>query len=651
MAKTKNKAMLGDYFSDLKIPSDERKRIASLAENKKLPANIIKTYVTQTKLYREIFQKREKIPGFRAGTPAYDKQAVHRIIQYLGNERHRRYDFFWEMYRSSAVKYVITELPALDKLMRETPLSDGTHDPADSFRTACSNAALFDVSEEDLQKFYEIWWMPRFPNVDEMISLCSIRDPGMERERKLNLALSDIDAIKSKIADLCSSLEQISSRHFSSESTTKSYDSRFELVESNLSQLAKEISIISNSASNNVETRFTQIDDRIARLAERQKALESNQNETLSAKEIKAELKKSLDESRRGAIEVKSSFDKAKELLGLELKKSIDDRYRPEFEKIEAKITSLSTLSVRRDGSVPFQFTNSTSKYRSPLNANSYRHPSQYRIKGESEFIAAWIAHLLQSIGVVLSFEQAFAYHLLFVANNVIIADFELVQSWIECMGWQSFSMNIVASPIWSTEEDWAPGAEHLFSENPAKTPKLLVIHNFDVGLSDCYLAPSLQLWNMSREFHGRSKLFLIPGDDNREAPHQVHEHAAAFQSFDTLNEFRIELKPGCKVPKPLSGQIPVGVSPEIFDEWNRTSNSIESDLRAIQSETGISLSRGVVTNFRRTVNVASRLLTEVSSFNIGIHYLILPWVKAKYGQVAFERLKAYLQHNSSNWL
>jgi len=485
---------LGNIFSSGDIIPEEKSRIAFLAaKSNSLPAYVLTTYASKTKPYVRVFQKKERIAGFRPGTSLYNKQAISKLIGYLNSTNNGKGELVWDIYRYAAIDFVVKELPALNKLVSEIGYEGSDHDAIEQIKTICVNAYDYGVTGDDVRKFYEICWIPRVPNIEEFLPLCLIQDEAREQKRQIR------DLVES-LEDLRKSLEDTSNQ-------VKAQSKLIEKINNLASKDSDKISMVeamTQSLTKEVDSRIEPFDDIVLQLDDKFRLLDQQVRERITAEALKTELDKLSKEN-------KTAINQTQEIVSSALTKSADD-ISTELKDLESRFMSFSKESPAKTYLAPeASHTSPIVKYKSPLSAVLPCEHVPYKINRELDFLNSWKSYLQKHHNTPISFEQAIAYHAAFLSSNVIISGLSLVNSWIDCLGWRPFATHMVSSPIWTSEEDWSLGAEHVFCKNSKRIPRFLIIHNYDVGLVDCYLTPSLSLWALQGEPSGFSKIFFDP--------------------------------------------------------------------------------------------------------------------------------------------
>ncbi len=600
-------------------------RLAGLAANGGTPGHVVKKYVTRTDAYKNTFIKKERIAGERPGTPTYKERAIRQIINVLSEPSHPKYKFYWTLYKDAAIAFIKAELPQLDKLLAEVQVTEGPTEIADLFRTVCANAAEFGVSPDHITSFYDVWGVPRIEDFDAQLQNWLKDEDGNAPKRQLARLTSEMTKLRALVEELGATVRK--HEEVIAEDGNDVYVSleQHRTLEQRVQLLSQQVSDqLATSAKDETTKR---IDERVAGLAEKLNRLTEKvkvPREEVSTKD----LQKLANETKLGIASSVSDLTDA-------LTKKLREELSAATGELEAKITALSSeLSKRREGIATTTVGNAgVGGYRSPLiGIHSHSH-APYRLTAELDFVNSWRHYLSQSYDIALTFEQAVAYHRAFLGSPVVVCDRIFALSWIHCLAWQPFTLHMAASPTWSSEEDWAQGAEHLFRRDSGRSPRLLVLHNYDVGLPDCYLAPSLALWALQRESAGLSKLFLLPARLDHPPSAQVLEHAVCFSNNEYITTRPLELKDGVRLPPTPHREPPLGAEPKVVAQWSAPHAHIAYDLASIERAIKCRMMVDLAASFDRTASFIARYVDEASAIALTMHHQVIPWIQATYGE------------------
>jgi hypothetical protein len=319
--------------------------------------------------------------------------------------------------------------------------------------------------------------------------------------------------------------------------------------------------------------------------------------------------------------------------------------------KIEEQAQGLSALTEQiaikasKANVAPAVVVSGKAPYKSPLSEPIVGAAPSFKITTEPEFLGAWQAMLSQNDNLLIPTELLVAYHSVLLANRVIISDFKVASTWINCLGWSRFVKHVVASPLWSTEEDWQDGVAHLMAEpsGTVREPRYLIIHNYNVAVVDCYLVPTLLLWALrGQKRNVYRKLFLIPAEGKSTIVPSVSEHGAVIERYDSEKRTKLHLLDNMKIPSITRKDIPSGVEPQLASKWAESLSKASFDVGPIEKTFKLKISDWLISGLRDTVGIAGRFFQESSAAGVGIHHHMLPWFGSKLEEAEYNAVHKY---------
>ena len=191
---------LGAFFAEREFPEDQESRISrAVASKNSVPARALRSYATRTHAYLSGFEKHESIGGARPGTAFYRKRAVELLIEWLGKGKKRN---SWLVYRQAATIFVEKELSKLNTLLSEVPAPAGTPTVAEVLKLTCSRASEYDVSKDDVLRFYELWGFERAPDFESSIDDWMKPDEHALQRRQLAAVATAVSDLKTAVTDV-----------------------------------------------------------------------------------------------------------------------------------------------------------------------------------------------------------------------------------------------------------------------------------------------------------------------------------------------------------------------------------------------------------------------------------------------------------------
>lgn len=598
--------VLGDFFAARDFPDDQRTRIAQMVSAKdSVGGRLLRMYATRTDPYLEKFERLERIAGARVGSKLYRKRAIERIVEWLAEDDARG----WSIYRQAAIFHIEKNLSALNTLLAEVPSPAADFTGRAALEAVCSRAREFEVSKEQILEFYEIWGVERLDSFDAIVDEGQKPNEAAEQRRELAALVKEVRALEKSVGD---AIREISAVRPSMTSALRKLEED-EAAQRMLGDVQRDLSAALAALNERVEFG----EGKLLALEDGSK----NQIDLVTASALNAETQRidiftkdaiaAAVGAARGALVSAFSSDLASVKGGLE-------------GQISELSSKLSGALHRRPG-LP-------SRYRSPLAQISSCPAPRPNVSEEMPFVQAYARRLLTDHGLELGLELALAHHLGFLANRVIVADWAYVRAWLDCLEWHAYSLQLAAGPTWAGEEHWAEGAEHLFV--PAALPKVLVIHNYDVGLVDCYLSPSLSLWyRQPKPAEPLAKLFLIPSGEEGAVTPLLAEHAFVLTANRAKERRPLALK---DVARPAAaGEPAFGVAPAVVLSWLQAPKSppaaLEGELNRTEKALGCTFGSSLLFNVRNTSLRASKYFVDESAVALSMDCHLAPWIHAKY--------------------
>ncbi len=616
-----NSGSIGTVLSGLEFSDAERSRIATAAKASSLHASIVSRFAKETPAYVH-FSKKEQIPGFRRGHPGYLRAAVRRIIDYLGTpHRQSQFKVAWDIYRQSAINFIISDLPALNTLLLEVDAPTGS-DSETLLRTICTHAFEYDVSPDEVETFYEIWGIDRANDIKSILQLCNLQTAAsVERKRILEIRRIERET----------------------QENLKSLSARFDSALANYELLRQQISKLEGP----IERLLSEASDQKISLAELEQLKQATENLRNAQQQYARSMREEIDQIRidtdRTAQDQRSVLEIASE-SNIGLSTSIKVLSAQHVENINELQQKLQALTLRQEN---LEKT-TVSSVHPPLNTIPNFRPFYLRHSQRSEkclsetlehrFIGAWHRELSETFGVKTSLSWAAAAHRTIVSNKVICCPEAVIGSWIDVLGWAPFTIRMVASPVWSSDADWWSGGRHLIEKRPEE-PRILVIHEYDVGITEAYLIPFILLWLSEDIADPICKLVLVPAEDPSGSSHRTFKYSAEIDPEARDRgplQLDTSLPPRGKAPKPEVGAVAAGV----FSGWSNEERKFPclDEIQILEADFGVS--RRLAQRIVKTATHVSTYLDFKSSLSWAIGTHAARWIEAKDGSAALERLR-----------
>ena len=606
---------IGEFLSTLKFIDPHRSRISSAIQKNGIPAELVTKYATSTKIYKEHFHKVIKLAGFRPGTPAFNKSAVSRILRDLesGGGKHSKY--LWDLYKSCAFEYICDELSALNKLLGSVPLNESESDSENLLTKICSHAFEYHVSEQEVRALYEIWCIELPASPESIFKTCKIGDSEKRELREtIHEITGSIDNLNNNIETLGAAIEEI---------------------KQDQAENVKEINTAVDDAISKAELACDQISE-IERL--------TTQINLLAPKSELAKLNEDLNTLKE---DIQANHfdinDYAKITEINELKESLNGSTKRKLAGIEASITatfqkSMSDLEDRVGIKIEnIKSTNSQQiishdEYQSPLEKRTTLEKPNFKISELNQLLHSWQKEI-EKHDRSFSIEELLLYHVFFSQHYLMIIDNPIVfKTWLNVTKWEYFSQDLVTSPMWLKEKDWKSGAQFLFG--PSKNePRVLQFHNFDIGLVDSYLFPSVELWRLKNPGNTLGKIILYPSNPSFEIPTHLISHAAILRtSADSLPPMA-QLRSTDLEKRSKFIKNPVGLSPKTFEKWTVLRTTIDINLETIAKSLQIDIPSHKQNNFIKYTTALNYYFESGDAILVSAKINLLPWIRVNYDE------------------
>lgn len=541
---------------------------------------------------------------------------LRQMPNFFGEKSHRG-TFARNFYRD-VIFFYITEIEAdLQKLLLELKVEEKEYTTAEIYQIIKLNRLEFSVSTETVNKFFKYWWFDDLEEEVEKPNSTYDLDYIVDEISKLKIEVNNIHSMNTSpisLGEFKAEVELVKNRDFID--ARKKIDSLNKKSEESLRQInviASEINEMKSFISSNNE-KHSAANGTLKSLPQRLKKIESD-------------LKSYIDDKERGLQ--RETIERNTE-LSIDFEKKLDI----EVKKINERILNTIGASQRS-----FLDINSTvSKF--PLLDVDRKSVSQ-----EEVFLNAWKNYLSLNYGINLTLNDVIIYHNLFKSQSfVVLENANLVKSWIECLGAEEKTAIDTASPLWVSKLDWLGLSVHL--ETKVSGGAFGIISNFNVGVVEAYLIPTLKKWT-ELEIHKFLKLFFIVdslSDDKLEYERifslasklpssEINRVSSSKKNIESKDSFNISRA----LPKIKNSNYKGWVINENVDGFRKVVIDIPRD------KWGINFSEVVLNNF---VNFYSNLLqyfNSKDSLKLSIDATLSGYILIKHDQETLENFTEFL--------
>ena len=486
------------------ISRDEAYRISSLLGTDTVYDHIIDQLCPKTAMFKD-YQKKIKLKGgFKVGGKKHKEMAIKKLKGLL--KEAKNFKSSWKLYRLGALSYLEDESFEMFNLLKKPVVSK----EIDSILLdLADDIAINGLSSSLFINFIDYFGLQTHANVESIKERASSPSPHalaskikelIEENRKLRVNIETIgensSCLKKEYHDVVESVEALRTEH------TKITKWKNESNNDCLLEL--------KNKTNSLER---QVEELHKNRVQVNKANFSNSEIDYSALISKQE--KLGDEIKT----VKDTLSKLQQTSG-NIEK-INDRIDEVVRKIEAP-----PLSNESNMHLPYPFKKPQPKKKMKT------------ISDEEKFIFHYAKNLEKQAEISTDLVQAFIYHRVFTEMPVIILEqASLFSSWVNTLGWEENVLEYSTSALWTSEENWKAGAHALMAKNE-NVPRFVMIHNFDLALVDCYLAPFLHAFRNTKTFFPGNKLVLVSSEqDVISEYHDILRYGSCIKALDHKKE------------------------------------------------------------------------------------------------------------------
>ncbi|MBX9671708.1 MAG: hypothetical protein K2X93_29235 [Candidatus Obscuribacterales bacterium] len=622
---------------------EEKIRLAALlANSESLPKAVLEKYCLRTEFYTELFHSivgKNWMKGYQTYSDNYKKDSLKRIESTLKETKKESTEqsFCWHLYAHACRKYLQLHQKKLQALLAETPWqTDSEPDSKLLIESVCREAFDKEVDASAIKELYELLWIERIENFEELLKLASEPDKLAIQAKHTAKLASGLDAQKEGLLGLRKDLDKTSKILAETQTALASAGKQSNVLEHSLDALSKKFVAIESkqaSSENSLNSAIEQIkkaEDLAATAKKSVAAMDLKFAQLVPKRELEG-----LAKEQRANVET----------LTADISK-LNDQLNNSVESLNEGIARLNE-ELNTFKASGFN-TGSAKSYRSALSEPGIKARTQFGEIKELDFVKHWHQYLRNNTQKVLSIEELLACHCCFLTNRVIISHLDLFSSWIDCLGWGNYVLDLVVTPLWSNEADWQEGASYLFGVQKNTEPRILNLHNHDVGLVDCYLSPTLHLWMLKeKNYPAFNKLCLVPSTEDAKRHSEIMNYAldstvivgsgSGVGSLKLIDDF------GRDFHKAISQK--GAVAPASMLKWSKPDQA-DPILDQLESAVGkklkISFNPWIKSLCGRTSNECKRFFDENSAVYIAVLGHLLPWLKAKYGEHEHDMVRQY---------
>ncbi len=591
---------LGSFISDLPLSEEEFQRLASLLDSDKILLEILQKYgplrVNKT---RKVLAKEFKLKGINDPNLLMKRVIDFLKIGMIGDRRKNQY--LREFYGYCFVSYLVDEKPKIQNYMKIAPIGSSSS-TFDILKKMIDASEKVGVSLEDIYFLYKYWWFKRMSPDEENTLFKELlvkkenhysKDSSKEvTEDYVNLVENKVNQysreIKNSIKELKKEIKALKGTDKETEKKCKDLFKNIETINLSLSETAKSQDLGA------IKQGVKKWDDKIRSLEHR--------------------IKKEIQDADRSFRSLVSSGQE--EIQNKFLENTIEHQ-----KLIDEKIKEVVENEKRKFFEVDFR----------PVWLEQVEGKREH-IAQEEVFLGTWKDYLSSRYDIYLTDEQVVIYHtFLKCMNYSIFSELQILESWIEMLGFEEQTFVESTNPLWTRRLDWIGLSSHL--EDQSKARKLGIMKDFDTAIVGAYLVPQISRWCGS-SIQDSMHLFLIPSENNPDKMNfnEVVNIAGLFQK-----EFFPEVTSSRKLPNhkfDLNKYMP-RVQEKNFKKWILEPEEtifrkelVDTPEKSLE----IKIPEEVLKNFNKLYINLKPYLIEASAKRVAISLSLEPYIRTCYG-------------------
>jgi len=516
----KKELSIGDAIHNLNESDhviEEKKRIYLLLKDKESPSALrtIQWCLVNKDFERFSSTKTRDIHGFRPQSKMFKEKAYLLLLKEMKQSQDLKY---WRFYESAYIDYLRKNKVELRDLLDKEKMSKQLSSD-DLIKMVITLAPKYNVPVEDIVEIYENWYFIQNPNIGLWLQ-------DLERETRSLKNKNDIEGIEKEISGVKSEIDSISNTIVTNES-----------IDNKIRPITLEL----KSIKENLE--------------------DESQRQALDLVEISNRIELLVIELENKNKVVNVSISKTKSILLDKINdhmKAIEEQLEKDKLEVEIKIDSLDT-GASKNTNVP---NSSVNLIKNKTIHNNLRDVSVTEDIEEGLFLERY-RKLLEAERFSMTEKEAALNHSILKCSKVInCKSLDCVDPWIRGLGWESHVLEAAVDPNWTNYKAWQDVATEFLSN---KKIRILILHSYNVGYVEGYLAPFLLLYN--REKYQHKKIILVES----QTIENVNRIGNGFSLLETKS-----LK--LTTFKDLEKEAFNSISLKAYDEWLLKSNEESED-------------------------------------------------------------------------
>jgi len=672
---------VGELVWKIDFSDAEKVRIAALlAEDTSEANDIFFRHSLKTRIFPLVARTlHREIHGFRVNTPSYQTRARAIILKDL--QKNRAPKKAWDIYQHSIASFVASELPALDELMREVEVDDNAEPNSRVIlELIAQHSTAFEVDKDDIERIYDLWPFERQDDIEAILENCERFDRFIALEgryRELRIQLHELGETVDEVtgagshhvealADVKEDVTRLAERFKLESKRQLDLINKFRgdigsASAEKVDEMATQVANFGSELAELATTKFSALEGSTSLLAERVDRLGQDITGILeqpvddgrvsSHEDSIRDLCERLDVVTNQVAEIESRDRVAIDGVVKQQEQLTEDfqaRHTALEERIEEEVKNqfLGTEHVTRADDIK----QSRNALHEPLDPGDLK-----EIDDELELIGSFSATFgSPQVEEALSSSFVCLHSLMKASSLLVVSNSFLVKKWISCLGWSKYTSSVVASPVWTRPDDWQSAFDLLSVDSTE--PRLVFVYDYDVGLVESYLSPTLRLWREAGYGGYLRKLILVQSSKIDADSHALSEEAFIWADKSELSkEIPIDAIDIRESITDSSSTESHRVPTDVFLQWCAVD---DNTILTKTQESVLTISESLLSSNvllpAQVVSATQRVLAHLMAAGIDFKrsletvndVIVLPWLQANHGRTVAAEFRIYAEAN-----
>ena len=505
---------------------DARRVAVAMSSPENIHAQIFDRWAARSeglKTYAPRLQKKIK-GGFRQTSRQYLTKAAEIIKRGLIENKATK--IYWDIYRGCLADEIHDTKPNLHELLSNVEVSEEDFEEVNVceffLKKLSEHASEYEVYRQDLEWLLECLPLQRPDNWRELVE----HTPNFDDLAQLKLDVATLSKKMDKQLEINEEVANVLQKLISTQKVEELIKIESKAIGQKLTEQSLEIKRQGAKLELGDEKQGNLISENKKAAAHLGEELDERRRQYMELTAVVSE----LDNEVKRMSSAHQTLDEAVGRMALD-----SSSLRDEVSDLSIAVPADVSLNIGKEGA-PYREANFISPFQEKVSFVS----ADERLESDNftypEFLSGFI-NRVRARQLNISEVGLRAMCGLIIGSPVIVtSDEDMIVTWLEelgCLGTTSFRD---VSPLWAEPHVW--GVEQKILARPhIKGKRIVVLGDYDEGLTETYLSPVLKSWARSDYVGGMGKLVLIKGGDQSTTSLNV-PHA----NLDLLNEADLKL-------------------------------------------------------------------------------------------------------------